>query len=67
MTKLTPIRLKDYETKDPAWWCEHHKNTIAYLIHRLGEYKSAESEQEKAKIMALIDIVVRNTKEEDNE
>ena len=60
MGKLAPIRLKDYEIKDPAWWCEHHKNTIAYLIHRLGEYKSAESEKEKAKLMALIGFFINN-------
>ncbi len=63
MGKLLPIRLKDYEIKDPAWWCQHHKNTIAYLVYRLSEYKSAESEQEKAKIMALIDVVINNVEE----
>ena len=63
MTKLAPIRLKDYEIKDPAWWCQHHKNTIAYLVYRLREYKSGESEQEKAKIMALIDVVINNVEE----
>ena len=55
--------MKDYEIKDPAWWCQHHKNTIAYLVYRLSEYKSAESEQEKAKIMALIDVVINNVEE----
>ena len=55
--------LEDYETNDPQWWCLHHKSTIAYLTHRLDQYRNAKSDEEKAKIMALIDVVVRSTKE----
>lgn len=63
MAEHNTIKLEDYEEDDALWWCLHHKNTIAYLIHRLSEYKSAESEQEKAKIMALIDVVINNVEE----
>jgi hypothetical protein len=61
MTKLTPTVLEDYEIEDPQWWCHYHKTTIDYLVLRLIQHRDAKSDEERAKIMALIDVVVRNT------
>ncbi len=51
-------KLEKYEEKDPLWWCLHHKNTLSYLKLRVKQWQDAETEEEKDKIMSLINVVV---------
>ena len=37
MVKMHSIKLSEYENKDPRWWCQHHKSTVAHLALRLEQ------------------------------
>jgi|TARA_B100001094_G_C17471736_1_gene457681 hypothetical protein len=51
--------LEKYEEKDPLWWCLYHKNTLSYLKLRVKQWQDAETEEERDKIMSLINVVLR--------
>ena len=40
--------LTDGEIKEPEWWCNHHKESIMWLVTRINDYfrkEGAEKEQ----------------------
>ena len=36
--------LTDGELKEPEWWCNHHKESIKWLVTRMHDYFTREGE-----------------------
>ena len=58
---METVKLKDYEEKDPLWWLQHHKATIATLALRLEQVLDGKSELEPA-----CRILIENVKKEND-
>tara|TARA_B100000900_G_C19959138_1_gene464927 strand:+ start:191 stop:427 length:237 start_codon:yes stop_codon:yes gene_type:complete len=47
MVRSLPVDIHEYETKDPNWWLQKHKNDLAHLCIRTDQLiKAIESEDE---------------------
>ena len=60
MVKVESVELADYEIKDPLWWCQYYKTSVSTLCVRIEEYLKAESEEEKAVIASLLNVLLDN-------
>ena len=63
MTKLTPTKLEEYEKEDALWWCFYHKSTVEYLKLRIRQYQNAETDEDRALMIALLGVVANQTTE----
>lgn len=45
--------LTDGELKEPEWWCNHHKESIMWLVTRINNYFTTEGE-DKEQIARII-------------
>ena len=36
--------LTDGELKEPEWWCNHHKESIKWLVTRMHDYFTRQGE-----------------------
>ena len=39
--------LTDGELKEPEWWCNHHKESIKWLVTRIHDYFTREGESKE--------------------
>jgi len=45
MVRSLPVDIHEYETKDPNWWLQKHKNDLAHLCIRADQLiKALENE-----------------------
>tara|TARA_B100000131_G_C17577854_1_gene393790 strand:- start:43 stop:267 length:225 start_codon:yes stop_codon:yes gene_type:complete len=61
MVKMETTELKDYEKKDPLWWLQHHKSTIANLALRLEQVLDGRTELEP-----ICRVLIENVKKEND-
>jgi hypothetical protein len=60
MVKVKSVALEGWEIKDPLWWCQYYKTSVSTLCVRIEEYLKAESEEEKAVIASLLNVLLDN-------
>ena len=63
MVRIAPIKLEEYEKEDALWWCLHHKSTVEYLKLRIRQYQNAETDEDRARTIALLAVVANQTTE----
>ena len=60
-----PVSLEDYEKREPEWWCLHHKQTLSHVCIRLRQYMDMETDEERAKIYPILDVLLVNLSQKD--
>ena len=58
MVQMSVQELADYEKKDPVWWCQHHKNTVAHVALRLEQVLDGREDLEQ-----ICRVLIKNIKE----
>ena len=60
MGKVKNVKMEDYEIKDPLWWCQYYKTSVSLLCIRIEQYMEAESEEDKAVVTGLLNVLLDN-------
>ena len=58
MVKMNSTGLAEYETKDPLWWSQHHKNTVGLLALRLEQVLDGRTDMD-----GICRVLIKNVKE----
>lgn len=53
------MNLTKGEESDPLWWCNHHKQSVRYLILRIDQLLNG-TEQEKESISRILMATLPN-------